>query len=424
MRRRSNSAPRQAKEAVIETPRSRQGPRPLPFHLMMQAGSLLSSLSVFPHWKSGSASLRRPWSAEESELRAQISRADPASLQKALADETVRRVDDFLAGIEAYRTHPYRRALEPMPEIWRRGSVRLFDYSAPDAAGTPVLVVPSLVNRAYVLDLTPRRSLMRHLRAKGLRPFLVDWGEPGPDEKEFGIDAYVADRLSGMLDAVIARAGRPALIGYCMGGLLTLALSALRPADVLGHVLMAVPWDFHRPYCLAAAPLSALREPIERALDRLGHLPGDLLQILFALQDPGAVERKYRQFGHLKQHSAAARRFTALEDWANDCVPLTARVTRETFFDWYGDNLPGRTRWDVAGQRIEPKRLRHPALVLVPSRDRIVPPESALPLADALPNGRRLVVEGGHVGMLIGARAVSEIYAPIAHFVSRMKSWG
>jgi polyhydroxyalkanoate synthase len=144
--------------------------------------------------------------------------------------------------------------------------------------------------------------------------------------------------------------------------------------------------------------------------------------MIFAMQDPGGAERKFRQFSHMKQGSAAARRFTALEDWANDCVPLTLRVAREIFFDWYGENLPARNRWEVAGKPVEPRRLRHPALVVVPSRDRIVPAESALPLADALPNGRRLVVEGGHVGMLIGARAVSEIYAPIARFVSRMKS--
>lgn len=355
-------------------------------------------------------------------MRAEIGRADPASFQRALAEETSRRVDDFLAGIRAYRDHPYRRSLEPMPEIWRRGTTRLLDYSEPGARGAPVLLVPSLVNRAYVLDLTPRRSLVRHLRAKGLRPFLVDWGEPGADEKGFGLDDYIAGRLSGVLDEVAARAGRPVLLGYCMGGLLTLALSALRPADVLGHVLMAVPWDFHRPYSAAAAPLRMLREPVEQILDRMGELPGDALQILFALQDPGAVERKFRQFRHVKQSSAAARRFAALEDWVNDCVPLTAEVTRETFFGWYGDNLPGTNRWQIAGRTVEPRRLRHPALVLVPSRDRIVPAESALPLADALPNGRRLVVDGGHVGMLIGARTVSSIYTPIAQFINRMKT--
>jgi len=397
----------------------RQGPRPLPFHLLNQATSLLSSLSALPLWKSGSTGWSRPWEPEESELRAAINRADPASLQQALSDETLRRVDDFLAGIKAYRDHPYRRTLDPMPVVWSDGTTRLFDYGGEEARGTPVLVVPSLVNRAYVLDLTPRRSLMRHLARKGLRPFLVDWGAPGEAERSFGLDEYVAGRLSAMFDLVTARAGRPALLGYCMGGLLTLALATLRPADVRGQVLMAVPWDFHRPY-RAADPLKAFREPIERAVEQLGELPGDLLQILFALPDPGAVERKFRQFARLRRTSATARRFVALEDWANDCVPLTARVTRETFFGWYGDNLPGRGRWQIAGQAVEPRRLSHPALVVIPSRDRIVPAESALPLADALPNGRRLMVEGGHVGMLIGSRAVTEIYAPIAAFLARM----
>jgi polyhydroxyalkanoate synthase len=373
-----------------------------------------------PLWKTGSASWSRPRSAEESALRAAISEADPASFRRALAEETVRRVDDFLAGIKAYRDHPYRRLLEPVPEIWRSGTTRLLDYSAPDAKGVPVLVVPSLVNRSYVLDLTPRRSLMRYLARKGLRPFLIDWGAPGEEERSFGLDDYIATRLSAALDEVIGRAGEPALLGYCMGGLLTLGLAALRPEQVRALVLMAVPWDFHRPTSLAAQPLAALREPIEQAIDHLGELPGDLLQILFALPDPGAVERKFRQFANTNRASAAARRFVALEDWANDCVPLTAKVTRETFFGWYGDNLPGRNQWRVAGVEVVPRKLRHPALVVVPSRDRIVPAESARALADALPNGRRLIIEGGHVGMLTGARAVTELYAPIAGFLGRI----
>ncbi len=399
---------------------NRQGPRPLPYHLALQATSLLSSLSALPLWKSGSAGWKKTGSAEESELRAQINRVEPADLHRALTAETIRRVDDFIAGVQAYRKHPYRRTLEPMPVVWSEGTTRLLDYGVSGAEGAPVLVVPSLVNRAYVLDLTRRRSLVRYLASKGLRPFLVDWGAPGPAEKDFGVTDYVAGRLSPMLDAVTARAGRPGLIGYCMGGLLTLGLAALRPDDVLGQVLMAVPWDFHKPYCLAAAPLKALRESIEQSIERLGELPGDLLQMLFTAQDPGAVERKYRQFRQMKQSSAPARRFVALEDWANDCVPLTANVARETFFGWYGDNLPASGLWEVAGRRVDPRRLKHPALVVVPSRDRIVPAESALPLANALPNGRRLIVEGGHVGMLTGARAVTEIYAPIAGALGRM----
>lgn len=382
---------------------------------------MLSSLSALPLWKNGSASWSRQATEEENELRAAINRADPAKLNQALSDETLRRVDDFLAGIKAYRDHPYRRALEPMPVVWAQGSTRLLDYGAPGATGLPVLVVPSLVNRSYVLDLTPRRSLMRYLAKKGLRPFLIDWGAPGEEEKEFGLDDYIGARLSAALDDVIARAGKPALLGYCMGGLLTMGLAALRAEDVLAQVLMAVPWDFHKPTSLAAAPLKALREPVESTVDRLGELPGDMLQILFSLQDPGAVERKFRNFIRLNQRHAAARRFVAVEDWANDCVPLTASVTRETFFGWYGDNLPGRGLWKVAGTPVQPRKMLHPALVVIPARDRIVPAEAARPLADTLRNGRRLIIDGGHIGMLTGARAVTELYAPIAAFLGRLK---
>jgi polyhydroxyalkanoate synthase len=385
-----------------------------------QATSLLSSLSALPLWKTGSANWSRQRGTEESELRAQINRADPAKLSQALSDETARRVEDFLAGVIAYRDHPYRRTLDAMPVVWSQGSTRLLDYGAPDARGTPVLVVPSLVNRSYVLDLTPKRSLMRYLARTGLRPFLIDWGAPGEAEHPFGLDDYIGGRLSAALDRVTARAGKPALLGYCMGGLLTLGLAALRPEDVLGQVLMAVPWDFHRPTSLAAQPLNALREPIERTIDALGQMPGDMLQILFALQDPGAVERKFRHFVRLKQGQAAARRFVAVEDWANDCVPLTAQVARETFFGWYGENLPGRGLWQVAGTSVQPRKMRRPALVIMPARDRIVPAESTRPLADALPNGRRLIIDGGHIGMLTGSRAVTELYAPIASFLGKV----
>jgi polyhydroxyalkanoate synthase len=377
-------------------------------------------LSALPLWKSGSANWSRLRGAEEEELRAEINRADPAKFNQALSDEAVRRVEDFLAGIKAYRSHPYRRALASMPVVWAEGSTRLLDYGAAGAKGIPVLVVPSLVNRSYVLDLTPRRSLMRYLANKGLRPFLIDWGAPGEEEKEFGLDDYIGARLSAALDIVTARAGKPALLGYCMGGLLTMGLAALRPDAVLGQVLMAVPWDFHRPTNLAAVPLTALREPVEKTVDCLGELPGDMLQILFSLQDPGAVERKFRNFARLKQDRAAARRFVAVEDWANDCVPLTAPVTRETFFGWYGDNLPGKGLWQVEGTLVQPRKMPHPALVVIPARDRIVPAESARPLADALRNGRRLIIDGGHIGMLTGARAVTELYAPIAGFLGKM----
>ena len=73
------------------------------------------------------------------------------------------------------------------PELWREGTTRVLDYGDPARGGVPLLVVPSLINRAYILDLSARSSLLRWLADQGFRPFLVDWGRPGIDERGRGL---------------------------------------------------------------------------------------------------------------------------------------------------------------------------------------------------------------------------------------------
>src|SRR5437764_1429420 len=83
--------------------------------------------------------------------------------------EPLRRADGFLAGLETYRAHPYRRPRNRIPVVLRQGAVRLLDYGR-GVAGPAVLVIPSLINRYYVLDLLPEHSFLRHLAGAGLRP--------------------------------------------------------------------------------------------------------------------------------------------------------------------------------------------------------------------------------------------------------------
>ncbi len=395
----------------------RPGPRPLPFHLMTQASSLLSSHLALSLWKSGSPSLSARLGLPDAGLLEQLAALDQNKLHAALTEEAGRRVACFVKAVSAYRAHPYRRTQQEYPVIWQQGSTRLLDYAPSCADGIAVLVVPSLINRAYILDLTERRSLLRAMARKGLRPFLVDWGAPGEQEANFGLEDYIATRLSAMLDTVIARAGRPVMLGYCMGGLLGLALASLRQQDLLGQILLATPWDFHRPQ---PRRMDLLRPLLRDLVLYEQPFPPDLLQILFSLQDPFAIERKYRHFARLKPTSAAARNFVALEDWVNDCVPLTAKVAEQTLEGWYGENRPIRRLWRVAGETIRPERIYLPSLLMIPMKDRIVPKQQALALAESLPHCAICPVEGGHVGMMLGARAGSEIYDVIVKSVKRM----
>jgi polyhydroxyalkanoate synthase subunit PhaC len=92
-------------------------------------------------------------------------------------------------------------------------------------------------------------------------------------------------------------------------------------------------------------------------------------------------------------------------------------VARDCARSWYGDNEPARGLWQIGGETIDPKRLRSPALVVVPSRDRIVPPNSAEPLATALGGAIVLRPPLGHVGMMSAARAAGMLWSAIADWL-------
>lgn len=322
---------------------------------------------------------------------------------------------ELLAGIAAYRKHPYRRELIDPPAVWAEGESRLLDYGR--RADLPVLFVPSLINRAYVLDLLPERSMMRWLAARHVRPLLMDWGWPGAAERRFDLTEVIAGRLER---ALLARRRPVVLAGYCMGGLLALALALRHPERVRGVAPLATPWDFHAERSHEAVQLGSGIAALEPLLQSGGTLPIDALQTLFAGIEPASVGAKYRAFGHLDPHSAAARDFVALEDWLNDGIPLAAPIAREVFVGWYGENRPGRGAWRVAEAPVMPETLRCAAFVAVPSRDRIVPPGSALALALRIPGAELHRPDAGHIGMTAGPRAEHALWQPLLDWLRRL----
>ncbi len=402
--------------ARTPAPPPRLGPRPLPLHLGMALSGWLSSLAALRLSRSGSLNWRRADRAQATALQEALAEADPEALARALGAEAATRIGAFLAGIEGYRAHPYRRRLADPPVLWQAGTTRVLDFGG-DAAGAPVLLVPSLINRAYILDLRAERSFARYLRDRGLRPYLLDWGAPGADERDFGLDDYILGRLAPALEAVHRDAGRPvALAGYCMGGTLVLPLAGRE--DVAALVLLATPWDFWADGRHQARLIAAHLPGLTALIEGLEQLPPDALQAMFAALDPLLAARKFSAFAALPPTSAAARNFVALEDWLNDAVPLTGPVARACLNDWYGANAPARGNWRVGDQPVRPERVTCPALNVVPARDRIVPPASAEALGEALPDVETWRPPLGHIGMMASPRAKRLLWRKLADWIA------
>lgn len=387
-------------------PLSRRGPRPLLLHLSLAWLKSSSSIAGSLNWNSAlpTSWLENPEAAHQA--------PDPEQVRTAF-EETLRADRALIAGIAAYRADPYMRDMRDPPVLWEEQESRLLDYGG---SGPAVLFVPSLINRAYILDLMEGASALRWLAGQEIHPYLLDWGWPGEVERHFTLTDYIAGRLERALSVI---PGPVILAGYCMGGLLALAaaIRAHGTGKISGLALLATPWDFHAEDPAGAKRIAEAVPALEPILQFNGTLPIDALNTLFAMVDPFGVGNKYRDYAAQDKTQLRARRFVAMEDWLADGVPLAAPVAREALSGWYGANTPGRGQWRVAGLAINPATLELPAFCAIPARDRLVPAASARALAEKLPKSHVIEPSAGHIGMVAGTNAESSLWRPFAAWV-------
>ena len=321
-------------------------------------------------------------------------------MTRLCADDPV-RMRAVLAGLRRYQGAPTAIPRREHPEIARIGSVSLKDHGG---SGPLVVIIPSLINPAHVLDLAPGNSLLSGLAARGLRPVSVDWGETAP----LGIEALVADRLVPL----VAGLDEPvALAGYCLGGTLALAAAALLGGRVTHVALLAAPWHF-AGYGDARPRLADWWARTEPLATQLGVLPIELLQPAFWALDEAGVLAKYARLAGASDADVAA--FAMLEDWSNTGAALSLATARALAGTLYRDDAPGSGHWTIAGTRIDPAALGIPILDVIATRDRIVPPGAAL---STLGIGTPLALAAGHVGMVVGGRAPDLLWSPLADFL-------
>lgn len=309
-----------------------------------------------------------------------------------------------LAGLATYQAADRgpRRRLGGVKH--RRGRARLRAYGG---SGTPVVVVPSLINPPFILDLTRQQSLLRWLAARGHRVFLVDWGTPDASAR----DMDVGDHVSRLLLPLIARLKEPPLlIGYCLGGTMAAAAACLTP--VAGLAMIAAPWRFSGFDPASRARIADLWKAAQPTCAAMGLVPMEVLQAGFWQLDPARTIAKYEAFAAMAPASPEARSFVALEDWANAGAPLTYAAGAQMFEGMFADNITGEGQWTIADTRIDIAAIACPTIDFVSLHDRIVPAASATGLAD------RRELAAGHVGMIVGRGARAQLWEPLDHWIS------
>lgn len=305
------------------------------------------------------------------------------------------RLAKILAGLARYQSAPPPPMQPAAPEIARIGHVSL---RARTATGTPLLVVPSLINPPDVLDLAPGNSLIGHLAAAGFRPLMVDWGDtPEP----LGLPALVSERLVPL----IAGLGAPLpAIGYCLGG--TMLMAAARAGGISRAALLATPWQFGSYPPETRGGIARWWQQAQAIAAPLGVVPMDLLQPAFWSIDPEALAAKFERLADAPEADLAG--FARLEDWANGGTPLGLPAAAD-LADLFETGATGLCAGGGAGGGAGAPAI--PLLDVVALADRIVPPPAAF---TGPGDPARLEIASGHVGMIVGRNAPALLHAPLA----------
>lgn len=317
-----------------------------------------------------------------------------------------------------------RTGATPREVVWTRNKTTLYRYVPlrPRRHRTPVLLVYALINRPYVFDLLPERSFVRHLLDEGYEVYLLDWGRPGWEDRRVGLDELIDEHLPGAVERMGATAGAGgeySLLGYCMGGTMAAVHAALRPEGLRNLIALTTPVDF-----AAAGPTAAWMHP--RHLDAaavarsLGNISPSLVDLATKMLRPltNVVDARLA----LRERIARGDDLTfwqAVDQWVNDAVPFSGAAFVRWIEDFYQQNLLARDMLTVAGRDVRLSQVSAPLLVIAGTRDHLVPPQMARPLVDlvASPDRRYLELPAGHVGILVGSSARTELWPEVTDWL-------
>lgn len=322
-------------------------------------------------------------------------------------------LENFLRGVKAYQAseQPVLNPSAQYKKVATFGRGTLWQCRA-EGTGTPILLVPSFVNTADILDIHPQVGLVAQLVDAGYSPYIITWGRPTPGES-LTIEAAVTE----ILIPAIQSFNQPIpLLGYCVGGTVALAAAQLAGEHISALILAATPWDF------AATPTHQNFQNVlldwKRVFETMPIMPADVVQTGFLQMEHEASLKRICSHGEPMGETDRAR-LIALEDWLGNPLPLDSAIAKTLLADWHIHNQTMAGQWRVNGVMIDFKNVQTPTLVVRTLKDRLVPPTASAPLLN-MPKSTDLQVNCGHVGLMAGRAATSQFMVPTVDWLKNL----
>ncbi|SDQ59405.1 class III poly(R)-hydroxyalkanoic acid synthase subunit PhaC [Natronobacterium texcoconense] len=311
----------------------------------------------------------------------------------------------------------------PSEVVYEENKLRLLHYEpqTEEQHDVPILVVYALINKPYILDLQPDRSVVQTLLESGFDVYMIDWGEPSKLDRSLTLDDYVNRYIDNCVDVVRERSGLDAInvLGYCMGGTKSAMYAALYPEKVRNLGLMAAGLCFAGDGgVLELWGAEEYYDP-EKVTDTFDNVPAEFLDVGFALMDPVANNvTKYVRFYDNVEDEDFVENFARMERWLDEGIDVAGATYEQFISDVYQDNKLVDNELYLDGKHVDIENIEMPVLQIVAEYDHLIPPEASKPFTEEIPSDDTEIMEfaTGHIGMSVSSRSHAELWPDVCEW--------
>ncbi len=302
-------------------------------------------------------------------------------------------------------------AATPGKVIFRNALIELIQYepTTPDVYKRPLIIVPPWINKFYILDLNPEKSLIRWAVAQGLTVFVISWVNPDERHAEKDFDSYMREGVLAAIEAVEEATGERELaaIGYCVGGTLVAAtcgyLAAGGDRRIASATLFATQIDFADPGELKVFVDAEQLKAVEERMAERGYLEGSAMASAFNMLRPNDLIWSYYVNNYLKGKEPMP--FDLLV-WNSDSTRMPAANHKFYLRHCYLQNDLSNGRMELGGRTIDLRQVTIPIYELATKEDHIAPARSAFTGAKCFGGPVRYVMAGsGHIAGVVNPPA-------------------
>lgn len=348
----------------------------------------------------------------------------PGELQSEL-----QRIEEESRTLLRVSTTRAKVAQTPKEVIWTLNKAKLYHYipavPAEERHRVPLFLVFALMNKPYILDLRPGNSFVEYMVKHGFDVYLLDWGAPGPEDKDLKFDDYVLDYLPRAIRKVKAVSGSEefTMLGWCIGAILTTIYAALRPDKGLKNlILLTAPLDFSDK--TAGGFVRWVNEQHfdpQRIVESLGNMPGEMIDYgAKALKPVENYIGSYLTLWDNLDNPQIVESWHAMNTWVTDLISMTGATYLQLIKEFYQENRLMEGTLVIRGERVDLSRIRANLLNVIALKDHISPPcqSASIMTRVSSPDQRLLKVKGGHIGMMAGSGALKNTWPQIEEWLA------